>query len=154
MKTFKTILHPNDLSELSQQAFQKAFGLAQEHGARLILLHVHEPQEVVEGEFGMLPPEPEPDDDANLAELRRLLPANPPISAECMVARGVAADEIIRVAKATKSDLIVMASHGQRNFLTHWLHANVAERVSKESPCEVMIVASTPTEKEAPVFLT
>jgi nucleotide-binding universal stress UspA family protein len=151
MKTFKTILHPNDLSDLSQKALQKAYGLALEHGARLILMHVHEPQEVIEGEFGMLPPEPEPADETIRAELRRLLPPNPPIQVEYMVARGIVAEEIIRLAKATESDLIVLASHGQRNFLTHWLHANVAEHVSREAPCGVMIVASTPTEKEEAV---
>ncbi len=153
MRTLKTILHPTDLSDLSQEALRKAYGLAQENGARLILLHVQEPQEVIEGEFGMPPPVPEPEDETIRAELHGLVPANPSIQVEYRLARGFAAEEIVRLAEDTQSDLIVLASHGRRNLLTHWLHANVAEQVAREAPCEVMIVETTPIEKAEPVFL-
>ena len=40
MLPIKTILHPTDFSERSDQAFQLACSLARDHGARLIVLHV------------------------------------------------------------------------------------------------------------------
>jgi universal stress protein A len=153
MRIFKTILHPNDFSPLSQKALRRACDLAQEHRARLIVLHVQEPPEVIEGEFGMLPPEPLPQDETILADLERLVPANASIDVECMVAHGLVAEEIVRVAKETGTDLIVMASHGRRNLLTRWFHTNTAEVVREDAPCEVMTVESTPVETEAPVLL-
>jgi len=152
MKLLRTILHPTDFSELSNRALERAVTLAREHGARLVLFHVHEPQEVIEGEFGMLPPEPEHDDEALLAELLRLAPADCPFRVECRVARGVVVEEIVRAAKDTQSDLIVMATHGPRNFFTSLFHANIAEHVKKEAPCEVMAVEATPVEHEQAAY--
>ena len=153
MKLLNTILHPTDFSEQSNGALQTACTLAREHDSRLILFHVHEPQEVIEGEFGMLPPEPEPTDEELLAGLQRLVPADGSFPVECRVARGVVTEEILRAADETQCDLIVMATHSPRNFITRWFHANVADHVTKEAPCEVRIVESTPTHQEQSVYL-
>ena len=99
MLSIQTILHPTDFSDASLHALDVAYALAQEHGARLILLHVQEPQEVIEGEFGMIPPEPQPADETILAALDQLLSDSPSIQMDCMVAHGVVAEEIVRVAR-------------------------------------------------------
>ena len=58
MKTIQTILHPTDLSESAKPAIRLAVCLAQEHGARLIVLYVAAPP-VACGELGMTIPIPE-----------------------------------------------------------------------------------------------
>jgi nucleotide-binding universal stress UspA family protein len=112
-------------------------------------LHVREPQEVVEGEFGMIPPEPEPPDEKVLADLEALVPPNHSADVEVVLALGMVAEEIIRVATDRHCDLIMMASHGHDGFFSRLLHANVAEQVTHHAPCEV--VALTEEELE-PAF--
>jgi universal stress protein A len=138
MRTIKTILYATDLNELAQNAFATAYGLAQEHDARLILLHVKEPQEVVEGEFGMIPPEPEPSDEEILAQLESLLPEYSAGRAECMVVHGNAGEEIVRVATDSHCDLIVLGTHSGKGFLTRLFHVSVADQVAESAPCPVM----------------
>src|ERR1051326_69767 len=108
----KTILHPTDFSELSKKILQLAQTRAEVVGGRLILLHIRQPQEVIEGEFGMPPPVPEPSDEQLLADLESLVPPNCAASVEVILSRGTIADEIIRIAKERHCDLIMMASHG------------------------------------------
>ena len=153
MKLLTTILHPHDFTALSHIALRRAVTLAQEHHARLIVLHVAEPPEAIEGEFGMPPPEPQPSDEALLRELERMLPANPSFTAECRVARGIVADEIVRTATEVGADLIVMATHGPRNFFTRLFHANIAEQVADNVPCSVMLVHASDAPVEEPAFL-
>ena len=43
MLTIRRILHPTDFSECSEHAFRLACTLAQDHGARLLVLHVAAP---------------------------------------------------------------------------------------------------------------
>jgi len=152
MNTIRTILHPTDLSNFSQVALDKAIELARDHNARLVLLHVQAPPETVEGEFGMIPPEPLPEDQVILNDLQRLLPLEElPFPVEFRVAHGEIVDEINRAARQTDANLIVLATHGHRSFLTRWLHDNIAETVVESAPCEVMTVESVPMEE--PAFL-
>jgi nucleotide-binding universal stress UspA family protein len=58
---------------------------------------------------------------------------------EHKMVRGKAHIEIIRYAKETNIDLIVMASHGLSG-LEHVLFGSTAERVLRESPCNVFII--------------
>lgn len=145
----RTILHPTDFSELSKKVLQAALARIDAEGGRLILLHVREPQEVVEGEFGMIPPEPEPPDEKVLADLEALAPPNHAADIEVVLARGMVAEEITRVAWDRHCDLIMMASHGHDGFFSRLLHANIAEQVARQATCEV--VALTEQELE-PAF--
>jgi nucleotide-binding universal stress UspA family protein len=146
MKTLKTILYATDFSRLANQAFHTAHALARDHGAQLILLYVKQPQETIEGEFGMPPPEPEPSDEAMFAQLRSLLPEGSPVQAKAMLAFGVAAEEIVRVAKEVHADLIVMGTHGRKGLIARLFHANVADHVTRDAPCPVMALRSSETE--------
>ncbi len=60
-------------------------------------------------------------------------------SCERKMIRGKAHIEIIRYAKDAGIDLIVMASHGLSG-LEHVLFGSTAERVLRDSPCNVFIV--------------
>ena len=117
MQTVKTILHATDFSDLAANALHAALAIAQTYGARLILLYVKEPQEVIEGEFGMSFPQPEESDADIIDELGELLPKNTPVQVERLVSHGMAAETIVQVAKDKHCDLIVLGTHGRRRWL-------------------------------------
>jgi nucleotide-binding universal stress UspA family protein len=150
MQTLKTILHATDFSDLAANAFHAAFALARAHGARLILLSVKQPQEAVQGEFGLSPPEPELEDADILDRLGEMLPADSPIQVERLVADGIAAEVIVKVAKEKHCDLIVLGTHGRKG-LARFFYGNVADSVTRSAPCPVLALRSSQTEAEEPV---
>src|SRR5262249_35092468 len=142
--------HPTDFSELSRSVLQAALARAKEMDARLILLHVHEPQEVAEGEFGMLPPAPEPSDEEIFANLKSLIRGDEGVQIDEGVVHGQPAEEIVRVASERRCDLVMLASHGHEGFLSRLFHANIAEAVKKHAACQV--IALTKAEVADPVI--
>ena len=56
-----------------------------------------------------------------------------------LVGRGDAAAEIVRMATAEQSDLIVLATHGWTGW-RHVVFGSVAEKVLREAPCPVLSV--------------
>jgi universal stress protein A len=149
MQTLKTILHATDFSDLAANAFHAAFALARAHNARLILLYVKQPQETIQGEFGLMPPEPEEADADLLDRLGELIPDGSPVEVERQVAHGLAADTIVQVAKENHCDLIVLGTHG-REGLARLFYGNVADSVTRAAPCPVLALRSSLTEAEDP----
>jgi nucleotide-binding universal stress UspA family protein len=149
MQTLKTILHATDFSDLAANAFHAAFALARDHGARLILLYVKQPQETIQGEFGLMPPEPEPADAEILGRLAELLPEGSPVQVERLVAHGKAAHTIVQVAKEEHCDLIVLGTHGRKG-LARLFDGNLADTVTRSAPCPVLALRSSQTEAEEP----
>jgi nucleotide-binding universal stress UspA family protein len=151
MQTLKTILHATDFSDLAANAFHAAFALARAHGARLILLYVKQPQEAIQGEFGLSPPEPEPEPvDADIIDrLDELVPEGSPVQVERLVAHGMAAEAIVQVAKEKHCDLIVLGTHGRKG-LARLFYGTVADRVARSAPCPVLALRSSQTEAEDP----
>jgi nucleotide-binding universal stress UspA family protein len=147
MQTLKTILYATDFSDLAANAFHAAFALARAHGARLILLYVKPPEETIQGEFGLLPPEPEDSDDEILDRLDELVPEDSPVQVDRMVADGEPAEAIVQVAKDEHCDVIVMGTHGRKG-LARLFHAHVADSVTRSAPCPVMALRSSQTEAE------
>lgn len=146
MKKLNTILHATDFSELAASAFQAAYALARAHGARLFLLYVKQPQETMQGEFGLMPPEPEETDAEISAKLGALIPSDSPISIEPLLAHGVAAEAIVQVAKEKQCDLIVLGSHGRKG-MARFFYGNVADSVTRSAPCPVLALRSSETEE-------
>jgi nucleotide-binding universal stress UspA family protein len=149
MQTLKTILHATDFSALAENAFHAAFALARAHGARLILLYVKPPQETIQGEFGLMPPEPEDTDDAILDKLGELIPEGSQVEAERLVAHGEPAAAIVQVAKDEHCDVIVMGTHGRKG-LARLFYGHVADTVTRLAPCPVLALRSSQTEVAAP----
>lgn len=149
MQTLKTILHATDLSELAANAFHAAFALARAHNARLILLYVKQPQETIQGEFGLMPPEPELTDAAILNRLSELIPEDSPIQVERLVVHGKAEESIVQVAKENRCDLIVLGTHGRKG-LARFFYGNVADSVARSAPCPVLALRSSQTEADEP----
>jgi nucleotide-binding universal stress UspA family protein len=152
MSVVQTILHPTDFSERSRYALRYAWLLARELGARLIVLHVVPPPPVtIHGEMiAFVPPE-----ERDLDELRERLRAyqadTPAVPVDHFLEEGDPAAVILRVAKTTPCDLIVMGTHG-RTGLGRLLMGSVAEEVVRKAPCPVITVkvpnAKAPAETE------
>ena len=154
------ILVPVDYSDQSCQALQWGASLAEKYGARLLLLHVISAavEEVCpQGARSMSPrpyyyevPAPgvwirhplilafEEDAQAELhAFARKALKEAVPV--QVTVAVGKPAEEILRVAREARVDLIVMGTHG-RAGLRHLLLGSVAEAIARYAPCPVCMV--------------
>jgi nucleotide-binding universal stress UspA family protein len=142
MMEVRHILSPTDFSEFSKKAIDYAFGLAQQFGAKLSLLHVIEvPAFPIEG---FVPPGPgtrlleDLERQARL-DLARLLPqaAEEKVDITRLVVEGTPYRKIVETAEAEEVDFIVMATHG-RTGLSHMLIGSVAERVVRIAPCPVL----------------
>ena len=147
MQKLTTILHATDFSDLAENAFHAAFALAHAHNARIILLYVKQPQETIQGEFGLMPPEPEATDAAILDRLGELVPESSPIQVERLVEHGKAAEVIVQVAKEKHCDLIILGTHGRKG-LARLFYGNVADSVTRSAPCPVLALRSSKTEAE------
>jgi nucleotide-binding universal stress UspA family protein len=134
----KEILYATDFSRESLEALPFAVSLAQEHQARLTLLHVVTPPEV--GELVHA--------EQYAESIRRRLQALVPAEAEpwCepnfMVKHGPEADKIMEVANALGADLIVLGVRGAEGAMgaaTHLLQS-IAHRVVTQARCPVLTV--------------
>lgn len=159
------ILVPIDYSEDSLEALQWGASLATKYGAKLILLHVI-PKAVEEiypsgpewiGPFtppsyyyegmapGTRPRRTEPLlidwQERAKAQLSDFATMNlkEPVPLDVQVAVGRPVDEILRLAREQRVDLIVMGTHG-RTGLRHLLLGSVAEAVARQAPCPVFTV--------------
>ncbi len=133
MLPIRHILVPINWTELSNRALQLAASLAREHDAKLVILYVV-PLPVV-----MYGPPPENYLAHLLEELCRIKSSESKTSVQCLLAEGIPATAILRVARETNCDLIVMGTHG-RTGLNRLLMGSVAEEVIRKTPCLVLTV--------------
>ena len=156
------ILVPIDYSDYSDRALQWGAGLAEKFGAQLLLLHViPRASQDVPGLEETAPPQlaldspsvyyaPSPPlegmmtiDPIDIAqnELKDFAVArlNTRASVTSRVGVGRPAEEIVRIARDERVDLIVMGTHG-RTGLRHLLAGSVAEAVMRTAPCPVFTV--------------
>lgn len=145
MIQLKRILFPTDFSENSRTAQAYACTLADLFHSELHLLHVLVDPVVVIPEPGTFFPIP----DTFLNEMQEraqkaldgLLDAKwcEGKSVVRELRRGTPFVEIVRYAKATDTDLIVIGTHG-RTGLAHVLLGSVAEKIVRKAPCPVLTV--------------
>ncbi len=147
---WKTILAPTDYSEPSIQAVKTAACLAEQCGAKIILLHViHLPASgAIEAALNVdeiMRSSREP-----LDEIAREIP--PALLQEKLVRLGTRGTVrgIIEAARELSTDLIVIATHGHSR-LERMLLGSTAEKVVLHAPCPVLVVrrkeiASEPTQ--------
>ena len=134
----KEILYATDFSPGSLGALPFAVSLAQEHQARLTILHV-----IGEPRVGDLV-NPEHYVESTLRQLRQLVPAEADRWCETgfTVQRGVAADKIMEAALAFGADLIVLGVRGAQGgtgAVTHVLRPT-AHRIITQAACPVLTV--------------
>jgi nucleotide-binding universal stress UspA family protein len=137
----KHILVPTDFNEPAQHALGRAVDLSKRLGAALTLLHVYD---IPVYPYTWL--EPSADEAASiraaaqlhldqaLAELRKQVP-----EAGAVLSSGAPWEQILKVAKDTQANLIVMGTHGRRG-IDHWMLGSVAERTVRLSPIPVLTV--------------
>lgn len=135
------VIVPLDGSHNSENAVTAAKTLAAFYGARIVLIHVVDPDDVPSGTdfanardvFGTYA--------AELAEREGLA------NASSHTAEGKPAATILRYAREHQASVIVLASHGRGGFQTMFV-GSVADKVARGADCPVMLV---PAEREATV---
>ena len=117
MKEVKTILVAIDYSAMAQEALKRAIFIAKEQDAQLIVMHVVEPP-FIESPFLKLVDKDEirQDLENNIDELNK--EAN--IRYFLFVEAGLAVDIIARKVETTKTDLLVIGTHGKDNIRSNY----------------------------------
>jgi manganese transport protein len=136
---YRRILVPLDQSDRDRAAIAHAAALARPHGATLHLLHVEEG--VTSQLYGALSETAEV--HAGEEYLRGLVesPEQEEIHAELTVVHGRSPrDEIVRVARQIKPDLVVMGAHGHRG-LKDLIFGNTINGVRHEVAAPVLAVS-------------
>jgi len=141
----RRILHPTDFSAPSNAAFKKAIEMAKASRAELLIVHVINPIIPVAGE-GYVSPKMYEDLAASTRawarkQLDRLLvkAKKSGVRGKGVLAEGAAHEQIARIAKAKRADLVVMGTHGRSGFAKLFL-GSVAGRVVAAAPCPVLTV--------------
>jgi len=131
----QNILFATDYGPGAERAAQYAFSLAQEHGARLTLLHVVE-------EIGLHTEEQiEQVRKVNIQKMRRFMPQE--IENWCnvtfRVAFGTVIEEILEEARDTRADLIIMGTKARKTFAGH-APMTIAYNIAAKAKCPVLTV--------------
>jgi nucleotide-binding universal stress UspA family protein len=147
MVTYKNVLYCTDFSESAKAALPFAIDMAKKYGSTLHLVHVYQdPEHIAEFEISSQIKM----DWIKIAQSlgteteRKLKTLCGDVSSEVKTCqskmlRGRPPTEIIRYAKENGIDLIVLASHGLSGW-EHVLFGSTAERVLRESPCNVLVI--------------
>lgn len=139
------ILVPVDFSDHARAVLDWAAHLAEEHGSRVLLLHVyHLPVEFQQLEGAYLPADfwsnVKSEAEQQLGEEAEGLRGRG-LEVEALVREGYPATVIIEEACTQQADLIVIGTHGHTG-LKHLLLGSIAERVVQKAPCPVLTVKS------------
>jgi nucleotide-binding universal stress UspA family protein len=158
---YASILVPLDGSPLGERALRYALPLAEQHGARLILLGVLEP--VFPLMIGGGVPVRDPSLDRELQEERRKyvervakrLRRGTSVTVESVLREGKVVPTIAHYAREANVQLIVMCTHGRGGFERLWL-GSVADGLLRQLPVPILLVRAKRTpakgELESPPF--
>jgi len=150
----KTFLVPTDFSAGARQAAYQAIGLAEILRARIIFLYVVDLYPFYSSAYGdetfAIIPELKPEEiESEWDSFLSALPLGN-TAWEKRVKEGITGSTIIRQAKTTNTDLIVMGTHG-RTGLNHMLLGSVTERVVNGAPCPVLTMRPDACQFSLPV---
>lgn len=131
----KNILFATDFGAGAEKAAAHAFSLAQEHGARLTMLHVIQEATAFTEESVRRQRE------FNIEKLEQLVPegAENWCKPVFRATFGEAAEEIITMARETNADLIVMGAKARKNLAGH-VPGTIAYNVVVKAGCPVLTV--------------
>jgi universal stress protein A len=142
----KKILYATDYSKASSRALAEAVKLAKQNRAELLVVHVIEPAPFVAGEeeFGsgemyvkledLAKQEAQASMTKLLARLKKMK-----VKAQGLLFKGSVHDQIVKVAKSKKADMIVIGTHG-RTGLSKLFMGSVAGKVVSSANCPVLTV--------------
>jgi nucleotide-binding universal stress UspA family protein len=160
MAEIKQILCPIDLSDTSRHALEHAFAFARWYRARVTVLHV------LNVPLPMLPPTAVPVVDVSALpplrpedvteDVRRFTGSTndaDPNAADVVVVEGSPVREILRQAEDTRTDLLVMGTHGRSGFEALFL-GSVTEKVLRSTHVPVLSVPPAVERTESVVYHT
>jgi universal stress protein A len=141
----KRILVPTDFSEYADRALQYAVDVAEKYGGEILLLHIIGIiQQCTAGYClsGDLMQQLDRESvSSSKEELQKQMDRGSAtkgtVSTE--IRKGIVYEEILKAQEETKSDLIVIASHGKTGLLHH-LMGGVASKVIEGAKCPVLVV--------------
>ncbi len=151
MSLFQKILVPTDFSPHADAALRLACELAKSNEAALYVVHVYDllltslPEGMTYYDTAAVTYMRE-ELGKRLAQVQRNATAAGVRQVETKLIEGQPYREIVRAAEESKSQLIVMGTHG-RTGIAHVLLGSVAERVARKAPCPVITV---PFKEPAP----
>lgn len=136
---YKKVLFATDFDEVGIQAAHKAKKIADENKAQLILVHVVEPipAYAYPGFAGFAEVEVSIREQAE-KELGALAKKLGVTRSHCLIEFGSTKNEILRVAKEKKADLIITGSHGKHGLAL--LLGSTANAILHGAECDVLIV--------------
>lgn len=131
----KSILFATDFGPGAEKAAAYAFSLAQEHDAKLTLLHVIESAAAYTEESIARQRE------INIVRMKKLLPPGTEnwCKPEFRVTFGSAVEEILLATKESRADFIVMGAKARKNLAGH-VPLTIAYNVVTKAPCPVLTV--------------
>jgi universal stress protein A len=149
MKQIRRILHASDFSPASRPAFRKAVDIARSTRARLLIVHAVTPivpplmgegVYVAPGTWNAMQREAR---HASQQQMDKLMKEakKAGVAVEGLVVDGVPADQIVRLARRRRADMIVIGTHGRTGF-SRLLLGSVAARVVATATCPVLTVRS------------
>jgi len=140
----KKVLVPTDFSESARHALTYGISFAREYSAQLVLLHVVENLTV--GYASDLFPVPMAEVFQEISgyaktELGKLgaVAREKDLDVDERVIQGKPSTEIIRLARESEVDMIVLGTHG-KGMLDQALFGSTTERVVRRAPCPVLTV--------------
>ena len=148
------VLVPLDFSDCSTQALRYAQELCLKFDADLHVLHVLEAYVSGTPQFGMglaLPEVREESEEVVIKTIDDLMGDAWPADRRVVraTARGTPFVEIVRYARESEIDAIVIGTHG-RTGLSHVFLGSVAENVVRQANCPVLVVRSEGHQFVAP----
>jgi nucleotide-binding universal stress UspA family protein len=143
-----TIVVGVDLSVPSEQACERAAGLAQLHRAKLLLVHgqaddapIEHADNVMIAQLGEVSAAVRAEEAKRLGELvARLATRN--IDVELATRTGAPGEVVAQVASERHAELIVIGTHGHTG-ISRFLLGSVATAVLRHAPCDVLVCRGT-----------
>lgn len=145
MKRVRRVLHATDFSSASRRAFSSALAIAKSLNAKLTVVYVLSPLvPLVPDQYVDAETLDRYDRQARQWSRKRLDAAartakKAGVKVTTLLRDGDPVEQIVRTARASRTDLIVMGTHGRRGIPKFFL-GSVAERVVSRAPCAVMTV--------------
>jgi nucleotide-binding universal stress UspA family protein len=132
----RRILHPTDLTAISDEAFATAIKFARQNDAVLLIVHALPPPTPIYEIESSLRPDAE---EALAILLKRASQLG--VKAKRLLIKGSApvSDNIVRCARFFGADLIVMGTCG-RTGISRWFVGSHASRVVARAHCPVVVV--------------
>jgi universal stress protein A len=139
----KRILAPSDFSPASKKALKYAVRFARDYGSELTLLHVIEtaisPSLEEVPDTSAFSKAEMADAEASLRTLVKSVRNAGVPGVRSAIRMGLAAHEIVEVAKQLDADLIVIATRGYEAW-KHLVIGSTTARVARAAPCPVLVV--------------